>query len=369
MPKKLLINIADKIDWPLFIITAVLVCVGLATLYSASSGNIHFVVKQLIHATIGFALMLYIAMIPHSSIKDWAPLLYLSGNFLLIAVLALGFISKGAQRWLGFGSMHIQPSELMKIFLPLCLCWFFAHRENPPKASTIIIGVFLAIIPVALVYKQPDLGTALVILFLAGVAIFLSGISRKFIISAFIGITCLLPILWSHMHNYQKKRILTFLDPEADPLGAGYHIMQSKIAVGSGGLAGKGYMLGSQAQLNFLPEHTTDFIFAVIAEESGFIGCSVVILLVLLLSLRIFSISSNTLPGFCQNACACLGCLYFISALVNMSMVVGLLPVVGIPLPLISYGGSNMLITCASIGIVMSLKNNWKRKHATDNNQ
>lgn len=369
MLKKSVQNIVNCLDWPLLIFTLLLVVIGLITLYSASSGNIKFVFKQLSHAVLGFSLMMGIAVIPHSIIKDWSPILYLAGNLLLTAVLALGFISKGAQRWLGFGSIHLQPSELMKIFLPLCLCWFFAYKEQPPKLSTISIGITLAMIPFALVYKQPDLGTALILLFLAGIAIFLSGISRKFIIASFISITSLLPLLWSHMHDYQKKRILTFINPEIDPLGAGYHIMQSKIAVGSGGLIGKGYMLGSQAQLNFLPEHTTDFIFAVIAEEFGFLGCAIVILLILSISLRILSISKIALPGFCKNACACLGGLFFISAMVNMSMVVGLLPVVGIPLPLISYGGSNMLITCASIGIVMSLKNNWKNTYGTSKNK
>lgn len=355
--------IRAAIDGQLLLYTALLVTIGVVALYSASGGNINFVSKQLIHVLLGFSLMLSIALVPHAIIKDWAPILYLVGNLMLIAVLALGFISKGAQRWLGFGNLHLQPSEFMKIFLPLCLCWFFAHKEHPPKLTTLAIGFGITLLPFFMVYKQPDLGTALVLLLVAGIAIFLSGIKRQLIAGIFIALLGALPLLWQHMHTYQKKRILTFLNPESDPLGAGYHIMQSKIAVGSGGLFGKGFMLGTQAHLNFLPEHTTDFIFAVIAEEFGFIGCITVITLVLLLSLRILSISKRTLPGFCQNVCVCLGGLFFTSALINMSMVVGLLPVVGIPLPLVSYGGSNMLITCVSIGIIMSLKNNWKNKY------
>ena len=361
--KQLVASNIKAVDIPLLIYTLILIIIGLVTLYSASGASFKPVFKQVIHVLLGLSIMLSIARCSHATIKDCAPFIYIIGNSLLIAVLVLGFISKGAQRWLAFGGLHLQPSEFMKICLPLCLCWYFAHRDSPPNYKTIFISIILSIVPFFLVYKQPDLGTAMVLLFLAGIAIFLSGIKRQVILAAIITIMASLPILWQHMHSYQKKRILTFLNPEADPLGAGYHIMQSKIAVGSGGIFGKGFMHGSQAQLNFLPEHTTDFIFAVIAEEFGFIGCVTVILLVLMLSLRILKISRNTLPGFCQNTCACLGSLFFISATINMSMVVGLLPVVGIPLPLVSYGGSNMLITCISIGLVMALNNNWKNQN------
>lgn len=348
------------LDLPLLFLALGLLTVGLITLYSASSANIHLVVHQLIHAFIGFTVMFAIAIIPHAKIKDYAPVLYLFGNALLLAVLILGFISKGAQRWLGFGAFRLQPSELMKIFLPLCLSWFFAHREHPPKTKTIAYGFIIALVPFFLVYKQPDLGTALILLAISATAILLAGISRKLILTIILFIAATIPVLWRHMHTYQKQRILTFLNPEADPLGAGYHIIQSKIAVGSGGLWGKGFMQGTQAHLNFLPEHTTDFIFAVTAEEFGFVGCIIVVLLVLGITMRIFYLSKKTLVGFCQNVCVCFGVLFFISALINMCMVVGLLPVVGIPLPFVSYGGSNMLITCSSLGIVMSLKNNWR---------
>lgn len=349
-----------SIDFTLLSLVIGLLSIGLVTLYSASSGNIHLVLKQLSHAGLGFSIMFALAITAHANIKDFAPIVYFVGNLLLVAVLALGFISKGAQRWLGVGGLHIQPSELMKIFLPLCLCWFFDHREYPPRIKTICIGFLVTFIPFFLVYKQPDLGTAIVLLSLAAIAILLAGISRKFITIITLSLAGSLPLLWQHMHDYQKKRVLTFLNPESDPLGAGYHIMQSKIAIGSGGIWGKGFMQGTQAHLNFLPEHTTDFIFAVIAEEFGFIGCATVVLLVLAITLRMVQLSKRALPGFCHNACICFAGLFFISAIVNMAMVVGLLPVVGIPLPFISYGGSNMLITCSSIGIVMALKNNWR---------
>ena len=351
------------LDWQIFAYTACLTLIGLTALYSASGGNTHAVIKQFVHISLGLILMLALARTHYTTIKDWAPTVYIFGNLLLIAVLALGYISKGAQRWLGIGSLHIQPSELMKICLPLFLCWFFDNKENPPKILTLVTGAIIGLIPFILVYKQPDLGTAMVLLFLTAIVIFLAGISRGLILATMTIALGAMPLLWLHMHAYQKKRILTFLNPEADPMGSGYHIMQSKIAVGSGGLFGKGFMLGTQAQLNFLPEHTTDFIFAVIAEEFGFVGCITIIALVLLISLRIFQISKHTLKGFCQSTCAALGSLFFISAIINMAMVVGLLPVVGIPLPFVSYGGSNMLITCISLGIVMSLKNNWKSNY------
>lgn len=364
----LIIKIKNAIDKPLLALSFCLLLIGLLALYSASGGNLKLVTKQFIHFVLGVSLMLAIATIPHEDIKDTSPLLYLLCTLMLIAVLGLGFISKGAQRWLGFGSIHIQPSELMKVFLPLCLCWFFNHRETPPKISSLFFGALIALIPFFLVYKQPDLGTAMVLLILAAIAVFLSGIGRQYILMILVFLIGSLPILWQHMHNYQKKRIMIFLNPESDPLGAGYHIMQSKIAVGSGGFWGKGFLNGSQIHLNFLPEHTTDFIFAVIAEEFGFLGCIITIAIIFMITTRIFYLSSIALSGFCKNTCVCMGCLFFISALINMSMVVGLLPVVGIPLPFVSYGGSNMLITCISLGIVMSLKNNWKNHAGTQDN-
>jgi len=267
----------------------------------------------------------------------------------------VGYVGKGAQRWLDLGLFRFQPSELMKLALPMVLAWYFSEKLLPPRFSRIVVALVMIMVPVVLIAKQPDLGTALLVVAAGGAVLFVSGMSWRL-----IAVFCLLaamcaPVLWFHMHDYQRQRVLTFLNPEQDPLGAGYHIIQSKIAIGSGGLYGKGWLNGTQSHLEFLPERSTDFIFAVFCEEFGLIGVIMLVTIYMLIIARGLYIAANAQQTFGKLLAAALVITFFVYIFVNMGMVSGQLPVVGVPLPLISHGGTSVVTLMSGFGILMGI--------------
>lgn len=352
-----------KMDTPLFLILMGTGMFGLLMLYSASE-SIGLIFKQITHFVLAISMMLVVAQIPPYLFRRYSPYLMLFGIFLLLLVLLFGSSSGGAQRWLDLGLIRFQPSELMKVIVPIAIASILSEKTLPPKLIPVFTSIAAIAITVFLIAKQPDLGTSLLIgasglyvLFFSGFRIQiikhnkwlnLAVISSAIISSGYIA--------WNYLLiAYQKKRIMTMIDPSSDPLGAGYHILQSKIAIGSGGLLGKGIDQGSQSQLNFLPEHTTDFIFAVIAEELGFLGVLLLLLFYGLIIWRCFIISFESEDTFSKLLGASLTLIFFTYVFVNIGMVSGLLPVVGVPLPLISYGGSSLITLFVSFGIIMSI--------------
>lgn len=291
---------------------------------------------------------------PPHKYKIWTPWIFALGLGLLIAVMIMGKIGKGAQRWLDLGFFRFQPSEIMKLAVPMTLAWYF-DRNPFPNLKSWCIALLMIGITALLIAKQPDLGTAIMVATGGLCVVFLAGINIQIVLLLTMLGAAMTPILWHFMHDYQKQRIYTLLNPEQDPLGTGYHIIQSKIAIGSGGTFGKGWLEGSQSHLNFLPEHATDFIFAVSGEELGFVGSSILILLVALISIRCLHIAKHAQTGFTRLLAGSLGMTFFLSAFVNIAMVMGILPVVGIPLPLVSYGGTAMVTFLAGFGILMSI--------------
>jgi len=348
------------IDFALLLAILLLSTVGLFILYSASNQNLLTVENQLMHIAGAMMLMIFIAQVPPITLQRFAPWLYGIALFLLITVLITGHIGKGAQRWLNLGIIRIQPAEIMKLAIPMCLAWYY-HREHLPiTMKSILISVPLLLIPVIITAKQPDLSTAFLLL-IAGISVlFLAGLGWR-LISLFISILIFsLPLVWFVLHDYQRQRVITFLNPEHDPLGKGYHIIQSKIAIGSGGIFGKGWLNGTQSHLHFLPEHTTDFIFAVCGEEFGFVGSFLIILLYLLIVARGIYITLYAQDTFSRLVAGSITLTFFTSFFINMGMVTGILPVMGIPLPFISYGGSSMMTLMASFGILMSIQTHKK---------
>ena len=333
----------------------VLLGAGLMILFSAGDQNISLVVRQLIRVGTAFLVLILLANIHPDRMRDLAYWIYGVGLILLIAVLVVGDEGKGAQRWLDLGIVRFQPSELMKIAVPLLVAAYIAERPLPPSFLRITMCLMMVFIPSVLVSKQPDLGTSLLIASSGLIVIFLSGVSWRFIIGLLIAAASALPILWYAMHAYQKQRVLTFLNPESDPLGAGYHIIQSKIAIGSGGLFGRGWLEGTQSNLAFLPERSTDFIFSVIGEEFGLLGVGMLLLLYLSIAGRGLYIASQAQSSFARLLAGSISLTFLVGVVVNVGMVTGLLPVVGVPLPLVSYGGTSMVTLLASFGILMSI--------------
>ena len=328
---------------------------GMIVLYSAASKDLSVIMRQSTRLLIAFIALFILAQIPPQKYRHWAPVLYSLGLLLLIAVLAMGVIGKGAQRWLDFGILRFQPSELMKLALPMMLARFFSNRQLPPTFKEVFIALFMIGIPALLTAKQPDLGTALIIGVSGMCVLFLAGMNWRLIVTGLLAVAAVAPIAWHYMHDYQRQRVLTFLDPESDPLGSGYHIIQSKIAIGSGGLFGKGWLHGTQSHLQFLPEHATDFIFGVVGEEFGFVGCMILLAAYLFIIGRCIYISVQAQDTFSRLLSGSITMIFFISAFVNIGMVTGILPVVGLPLPLVSYGGTSMVTLIASFGILMSI--------------
>jgi rod shape determining protein RodA len=316
--------------------------------------------KQVIRFVIAFAILLVLAQVSSNTLNRWTPYIYAIGVVLLIAVLIIGQIGKGAQRWLDFGIFVFQPSEIMKLAVPLMVSWYLSEYPLPPDTKRLAIAMMIIAIPFILIIKQPDLGTSLLVAGAGFFALLFAGLSWKIITSFAILGAASAPIGWTLMHDYQKQRVLTLLDPEKDPLGAGYHIIQSKIAIGSGGLYGKGWLNGTQSQLDFLPERSTDFIFAAYAEEFGFIGILVLLAIYLFIIIRGLFIAVQAQDTFTRLLAGSLTMTFFIYVFVNIGMVTGILPVVGLPLPLVSYGGTSVVTLMASFGILMSIQTHRK---------
>lgn len=333
------------------LITSVL---SLLILYSTSHQDMGTLVRQGVRMAVAFGLMLFLAHVNPTQFKRHSVLLYALGIGLLAAVLVMGEMGKGAQRWLDLGFFRFQPSEMIKITTPMMIAWYLAESHLPPRWKQLIIAAVLIAIPTLLIAKQPDLGTALLVASSGAAVLFFAGLSWKIIIGLSSVFAALTPVLWHFMHDYQRARVMTFLNPEADPLGRGYHIIQSKIAIGSGGLFGKGWQGSTQSNLEFLPESSTDFIFAVFAEEFGLTGCLGILLLYLLIISRCLYISVQAQDTYSRLLCGSLSITFFVYIFVNIGMVIGLLPVVGVPLPLISYGGTSMVTLLAGFGIMMS---------------
>jgi len=328
---------------------------GLFVLYSASGQDIGYVTRQAVRMGAGFAVMIVLAQLTPRFLSRWAPWLYGISVLLLLAVLLFGVGAKGAQRWLALPGFRFQPSEITKLVLPLMIAWYLASRPLPPKPWHILTSLVLIGVPTVLIMKQPDLGTSLLIAASGVFVLLLSGVYWRYVFMALAAAGAALPGLWMVMKDYQRQRVLTFLDPESDPLGSGWNIIQSKTAIGSGGIWGKGYMHGTQSQLDFLPESHTDFIIAVIAEELGLIGVLVLLFLYLLVIGRGLMIASRGQDSFGRLAAGSIILTFFVYVFVNIGMVSGLLPVVGVPLPLISYGGTSIVTLMAGFGIMMSI--------------
>ena len=352
-----------KIDTPLLIFIILLSSLGLMILYSSSGGSLSLVYRQLIHLGLATSVMLVIAQIPPFFLLRSAPILMIIGTILLILVLFFGSSGGGAQRWLDLGFIRFQPSELMKIIVPITIAAILSEKTLPPRALSVIISLIIIAIVVLLIARQPDLGTSLLIGASGIYVLFFSGFRIRLVKIIWLNLLILssllmgsLYIAWNYLLiSYQKNRILTLFNPESDPLGSGYHIIQSKIAIGSGGLTGKGLTNGSQSQLDFVPEQSTDFIFSVLAEEFGFLGFILLIAIYSLIIYRCFSLSLRCEDNFSRLLGSSLTFVFFTYVFVNIGMVSGLVPVVGLPLPLISYGGSSLITLMASFGIIMSI--------------
>jgi len=348
------------LDLPLSVALLALSITGLAVLYSAGNQDLDIVYRQMIRVGLAFTAMLIIAQIPPDQLKRWSPWLAGAGIILLIAVAIAGDVGKGAQRWLDLGFFRFQPSEIMKLALPMLLAWYLADRKLPPSLKHLAASALLIAIPVALIVKQPDLGTSILIASSGIFVIFLAGISWRLIAFLSAVFASCLPVVWLNMHDYQKTRVLTFLNPESDPLNSGYHIIQSKIAIGSGGIYGKGFLHGTQSHLEFLPESSTDFIFAAFAEELGLVGALLLLALYLFIIIRGLVIATQAQDTYTRLLAGSLTLTFFVYVFVNIGMVSGLLPVVGLPLPLMSYGGTSMVTIMAAFGVLMSIHTHRK---------
>jgi rod shape determining protein RodA len=349
------------IDIPLLLSLLLLAAVGLIVLYSASEQNTDIVIKQIIRLLIAFGIMIAIAQLSPDTIEHWAPWLFGIGLVMLIAVLILGEIGKGAQRWLNLGIVTFQPSELMKLALPMLIAWYFAESTLPPKLKPTLIALVLIMVPSILVAKQPDLGTAIILAGSGMFVLFLAGLRWRYITTSLILLIPMSFLLWEYgMRDYQRKRVLTFLNPESDPLGSGYHIIQSTIAIGSGGLYGKGWLNGTQSHLDFLPERKTDFIFPVYSEEFGLLGSILLLAIYALVIARGLVISAQAQDTFTRLLAGSITLTFFLYVFINIGMVSGILPVVGVPLPLVSYGGTSMVTLMAGFGILMSIQTHRK---------
>jgi len=334
--------------------------IGLFVLYSASGQDLSRVYAQGINIVVALSFMWVAANIAPNQLERIALPLYILGVLLLIAVELFGSISHGAQRWLNLGFTKIQPSEVMRIAMPMMLAWYFSKRDSKPVVTDFVVAGIFLLVPVALVMKQPDLGTSLLITASGFYVLFLAGLSWKLLVGGVVAFGASTPILWSMLHDYQRRRIEILFDPTQDPLGSGYHTIQAIIAIGSGGAAGKGWLNGTQAQLDFLPERTTDFIFAVFSEEFGLLGNLLLLGLFTLIILRGLVIASQAQSTFGRLLAGSISLTFFTYAFVNMGMVSGILPIVGVPLPLISYGGTSMVMLCLSLGILMSIQTHKK---------
>ena len=348
------------IDKPLFLGLLVLASLSLLILYSASGGNLALTLKQVVRLLIGFSVMLLVAQVRPEHLARWSPHLFIIGLLLLIAVFSIGAIAKGAQRWLNLGILNIQPSEFMKLAMPMMLIWYLSRNPLPPRFKDILVVGLILLGPTYLIYKQPDLGTALMIAASGLFVLFLAGMNWRTIIGMLAIVAASIPVVWVNLQGYQRTRILTLFDAQADPLGTGYHTIQSMIAVGSGGIYGKGWLNSSQAHLEYLPESSTDFVFAVFAEEFGLMGILLLLALYIFIVLRGFMIALYAQDMYSRLLSGSLTLTFFFYFFVNIGMVTGILPIVGVPLPLISYGGSSLVTIMAAFGVLMSIHTHRK---------
>jgi len=350
------------IDLPLLGGLLLLSSIAMVVLYSASGQSVDVLIRQGLRLMLALGVMLGIGMVHPRQLANISPILYLVGTLMLVLVLLVGKISMGAQRWLDLGFIRFQPSELMKIATPMMVAWYLAMIPPPPAFRQFLLAGLLILIPALLIAKQPDLGTAILVGSSGAAVIFLSGLSWWTLGGLALLGGASLPILWQFLHGYQKDRILMLLNPEADPLGRGYHIIQSKIAIGSGGVSGKGWLHGTQVHLEFLPESSTDFIFAVLAEEFGLVGCLGLLAAYFIILARCLYIVVQAKDRFSRYLAGALTLTFFVYIFVNIGMVIGILPVVGVPLPLVSYGGTSTVTLLAGFGILMSIQTHQNRQ-------
>jgi len=348
--------LALHLDGPLFIALCLIGAIGVVVVFSASGRSMDVLEAQTLRFCLALVAMVMLAQIPPRLIRAATPFAYLLGLVLLIIVMLTGDIAMGAQRWLDLGVVRFQPSEIMKLAVPLAGAWFLNDRPLPPSLVSIIVLGIGILVPTLLIAEQPDLGTALLVAASGAMVILLAGLLLRYIFGVIALLIPTVYVAWEFLlHDYQRQRVLTFLDPQTDPLGSGYHIIQSQIAIGSGGVFGKGYFNGSQAQLEFLPERSTDFIFAVIGEEWGLIGLVTILLLYTFVIGRALYLAAASQDTFARLGAGSLALTFCVYVFVNTGMVTGLMPVVGVPLPLISYGGTSMVTLMAGFGILMSL--------------
>ena len=343
-----------RIDVPLAIGLAVLAAIGLTVLYSASNLDTSTVIGQAVRFLVGAALLLAVSRIPPTLLRAWTPWFYLLGIALLGMLVVLGE-GRGADRWLDLGVIRFQPSELMKLAMPMMVAWYLHPRPLPPRWRDIIAIGLLIGAPSLLIAEQPDLGTALLVVASGLFVLFLAGLQWWKIGAMVAAVAAAAPVAWHFLHDYQRERVLTFLNPERDPLGSGWHIIQSMIAVGSGGVFGKGFNQGTQSKLEFLPEHTTDFIFAVLGEEFGLVGVLVLLALYVFIVGRCMWIAANARDTYSRLVAGAFGLAFMVYVIVNGGMIAGVLPVVGVPLPLVSYGGTSAITLLTGFGVVMSI--------------
>ena len=344
-----------NIDKNLMSLVVFLLFIGLITLASASQQNISLIGNQILNILIGMALLISLSHTNPKQFLFFAPYLYIVSLILLLLVAFFGFESHGAKRWISILFFNLQPSEIIKITVPLMLAWLYHRFQNNINFKTHAIAFVLLAIPCAMILKQPDLGTSILIWVTGCTIIFLAGLSKRSMLIFGFSFALSLPFLWSMLHLYQKNRILSLIDPGRDPLGTGYHSIQSMIAIGSGGFLGKGWSFGGQTQLNFLPETSTDFIFSVYGEEFGFLGIVGIFIIYFFIIYRCFDMAKKMQNTFSRLIAASLVCTLFFAIFVNIAMVSGVIPIVGAPLPFISYGGTSMVVSLAMIGIIMSL--------------
>ena len=343
------------IDWLLIAALTLLATIGIFVLYSASGENDEFISRQLLRVLIGFVVLFLLAHIHPRRYFEWTPWLYALSVLLLISVFLFGQVGGGARRWIGIGGFNFQPSELAKVTVPMMVAHYLADRSLPPRLLHLLVTFAIVGLPVVLIARQPDLGTALLVGSSGSFALFLAGLPWRVIIGLGIVAAASAPVGWLFMLEYQRRRVLTFFDPEKDPLGAGYHIIQSKIAIGSGGLYGKGWLNGTQSQLDFIPERATDFVFAVFSEEFGLFGVLFLLVIYLFIVFRGLTMANQSQERYGRLLAGSLVLTFFIYVFVNIGMVSGLLPVVGLPLPLLSYGGTSLVTMMAAFGILMAM--------------
>ena len=343
------------LDGPLLIALLFLSALGLVVIFSASDQDWDVMMRQAIRLGVSLVAMVILAQVSPETLRRLSPHLFLIGLVALLGVLFVGVTAKGAQRWLDLGLVRFQPSELMKLAVPMAVAWLLTRGRLPPGFTMVLAAVMVALVPAGLVVVQPDLGTAIMLMVSGMIVVFLGGIRWRHIMMLFAALAALAPFLWLRLDGYQQQRILTLFDPFADPLGSGYQTIQAQIAIGSAGVWGKGWLEGSQSHLEFIPERSTDFIFAVFAEEFGLIGVLMLVVLYLFIVGRCLVMAYHTRETYSRLLMGALALTFFFYLFVNLGMVSGILPIVGVPLPLVSYGGTSMLTLMAGFGMIMGM--------------